>query len=78
MYDRGDDVDVRKSVGRCPYVTTTGVCVCVCVYVFIYGFVYIRVCVCVYVCRDTAVIYYTCTCQSIGTEEELKRKEMKL
>jgi hypothetical protein len=25
-----------------------------------------------------AVIYYTCTCQSIGTEEKLKRKEMKL
>lgn len=49
--------------------------------------IYIDICVCVgvcvrvwvYVCADIfAIIYYTCTCQSIGTEEELKRKEMKL
>ena len=36
-------------------------------------------CMCVGMCADIfAVIYYTYTCQSIGTEEELKRKEMKL
>lgn len=45
----------------------------------VYASLRVYVCTCVCVCAEIfAVIYYTCTCQSIGTEEELKRKEMKL
>lgn len=54
---------VRERAGPC--VTT--------VWVFVFRYVYM------YICAEIlAVIYYTCICQSIGTEEELKRKEMKL
>lgn len=49
--------------------------VCVCVYMCMYVYIraYVRACVCMYLYVPRyAIIYYTCTCQSIGTEEELK------
>lgn len=79
------DTFVRERADRCPCVddgmhvmSFTYARVCVCGYVRLFVF-YVCMCVCESVCAEIfAIIYYMCTCQSIGTEEELKRKEMKL